>query len=54
MILPIALRFSFSSDLNHRGSSIRIAISLMFSLSVLMVAMSIMDFLQSGVAGSAA
>lgn len=48
MILPIALRFSFSSDLNHRGSSIRIAISLMFSLSVLMVAMSIMDFLQSG------
>lgn len=48
MILRLALRFSFSKDFNHRGSAIRIALSLMLSLSVLMAAMSVMDYLQSG------
>lgn len=48
MIPYLALRYSFSSSSHHRLRAVRIALSVALSLAVLMVTVSVMDYLQSG------
>ena len=48
MIPYLALRYSFSSSSHHRQRAVRIALSVALSLAVLMVTVSVMDYLQSG------
>lgn len=48
MIMFIALRYSFSKSAHHRSRAIRIVISTALSLAVLMVTISVMDYLQEG------
>ena len=47
MILHIAMRYSFSSEAGHRSRAVRIALSLALSLAMLLVTMSVMEYLQS-------
>ncbi len=47
MILRIALRYSFSRMNRHLGRSVRIMLSLAFSTAVLIVVLSVMDYLQN-------
>ena len=48
MIPYLPLRYSFSSSSHHRQRAVRIALSVALSLAVLMVTVSVMDYLQSG------
>ena len=48
MIPFLALRYSFSRSSNHRARAVRIVISTALSLAVLMVTISVMDYLQNG------
>lgn len=47
MIFRIALRYSFSRMNRHLGRSVRIMLSLAFSTAVLIVVLSVMDYLQN-------
>ena len=48
MILLLSSRYSFSCTSGHRRRSLRIAIALALSLAVLMVTISVMEYLQDG------